>query len=81
MAETILDVRGLPPPEPLERVLDALGALGAGDRLRLLVDIEPRPLYPILGRCGLAHRTELGAVSGFEVTIWPRPASDADQPP
>ncbi len=72
MPETVLDVRGLPPPEPLERVLDALGALQPGDQLRLLIDIEPRPLYPMLARNDLAHRTERGAVAGYEVTIWPR---------
>jgi uncharacterized protein (DUF2249 family) len=72
MPETVLDVRGLPPPEPLEQLLDALGVLASGDRLRLLIDIEPRPLYPMLERNDLAHRTEPGPVSGYEVTIWPR---------
>lgn len=72
MPETVLDVRGLPPPEPLERVLDALGALQPGDHLRLLIDIEPRPLYAMLDRNDLAHRTERGPVSGYEVTIWAR---------
>jgi uncharacterized protein (DUF2249 family) len=73
MAESILDVRGLPPPEPLERVLAALTTLAPGDRLKLLIDIEPRPLYLMLDRNGLGHRTEPGAISGYEVTIWPMP--------
>jgi hypothetical protein len=72
MTETILDVRGLPAPEPLERVLAALATLMPGERLRLLIDIEPRPLYPMLERNGLGHRTEPGPDSGFAVTIWPR---------
>ena len=77
MNETILDVRGLPSPEPLERVLAALSNLMLGDRLKLLIDAEPRPLYSMLDRNDLGHRTEPGAVSGFEVTIWPRDAASA----
>jgi uncharacterized protein (DUF2249 family) len=77
MTETILDVRGLPAPEPLERVLTALSALMPGDRLRLLIDIEPRPLYLMLDRNDLCHHTEPGVGSGYAVTIWPRePASE-----
>jgi uncharacterized protein (DUF2249 family) len=76
MTETILDVRGLPAPEPLERVLSALSMLAPGDRLRLLIDVEPRPLYSMLDRNDLGHRTEPGAVSGYEVTIWPRDAAN-----
>ena len=72
ITETILDVRGLPAPEPLERVLAALATLMPGERLRLLIDIEPRPLYPMLERNGLGHRTEPGPGSGLAVTIWPR---------
>lgn len=72
MTETTLDVRGLPPPEPLERALAALGTLVPGDRLKLLIDIEPRPLYTMLERNDLGHRTAPGAGSGYEVTIWPR---------
>lgn len=53
-------------------MIDALGALQPGDHLRLLIDIEPRPLYAMLDRNDLAHRTERGPVSGYEVTIWPR---------
>ncbi len=72
MTETILDVRGLPPPEPLERVLAALATLMPGEQLRLLIDVEPRPLYPMLERNGLGHLTEPGPGAGYAVTIWPR---------
>lgn len=72
MTETILDVRGLSAPEPLERVLAALATLMPGERLRLLIDVEPRPLYPMLERNGLGHVTETGPGPGFTVTIWPR---------
>jgi uncharacterized protein (DUF2249 family) len=72
MTETILDLRGLRAPEPLERALTALATLRTGERLRLLIDVEPRPLYPMLDRNDLCHHAEPGMGSGYEVTIWPR---------
>ena len=72
MTETILDVRGLPSPEPLERVLTALSDADARRSPRLLIDVEPRPLYSMLDRNDLCHHTEPGTVSGYAVTIWPR---------
>ena len=77
MTETILDVRGLSAPEPLERVLAALATLMPGERLRLLIDVEPRPLYPMLERNGLGHLTEPGPGSGYVITIWPRASESA----
>lgn len=71
-----LDVRGLEPPEPLEKVLDALGALAAGDRLCMLIEREPRPLYRILSNNGFAYLTALLPGLLYEVTIW---RSDAPQ--
>jgi len=70
----ILDARGLEPPEPLGRVVDMIAGLREGDTLKLLIDQEPRLLYPILERSGYGHRTEEGLHSVFEVTIWPRAA-------
>ncbi len=43
-----LDVRGLPPPEPLEHCLEALADLLPGQRLCMLIDREPYPLYLLL---------------------------------
>ena len=65
-----LDVRGLEPPEPLEKVRDALERLPAGERLCMLIDREPRPLYRILANNGFTYST--AALPGFlyEVTIW-----------
>lgn len=56
-----LDVCGLEPPEPLERVLDALSLLKPGQRLRMLIDREPRPLYGILERNGFVYDVDLRA--------------------
>jgi uncharacterized protein (DUF2249 family) len=65
-----LDVRGLEPPEPLEKVLDALDRLPAGDRLCMLIEREPRPLYRILANNGFACTTTALPGFLFEVMIW-----------
>ncbi len=46
--EVFLDLRGLYPPEPMERVLDALAGLLAGQQIRMLIERQPHPLYRIL---------------------------------
>ena len=48
--EVFLDLRGMYPPEPMERVLDALAGLLAGQQIRMLIEREPHPLYRILER-------------------------------
>ena len=65
-----LDVRGLEPPQPMERVLDALSALPRSERLRMLIDREPHPLYPILEQRGYAHEATRLADGHYEVQIW-----------
>lgn len=72
-----LDARGLEPPEPLEKVLDALDRLLPGERLCMLIEREPRPLYRILANNGYAYKTDSGPGLPFEVTIWHAPALDA----
>ena len=52
LPEIYLDLRGLFAPEPMEKVLDALASLGAGQQLRLLIEREPHPLFRILERNG-----------------------------
>jgi uncharacterized protein (DUF2249 family) len=65
-----LDVRGLEPPEPMARVLEALDGMPCGERLCMLIEREPRPLYPILAQRGYAYRTLARPDLLFEVTIW-----------
>ncbi len=67
----VLDVRRLEPPEPLERILDALADLPAGESLRVLHRREPFPLYDLLRRMGYDWRTQ-GQDDRFEILIWPR---------
>jgi uncharacterized protein (DUF2249 family) len=71
MDEILLDVRGLMPPEPMERVLEALADLGPSQRLRMLIDREPRPLYRILERNGHSYEATARADGLFEILILP----------
>ena len=47
-----IDNRGLEPPEPMSRILKALGSLSDGDTLVVLMDREPVMLYGELERRG-----------------------------
>jgi len=68
--ELVLDVRGMEPPEPLERVLETVDRFVPGDRLKLIIDCRPVPLFRMLERNGFAYREEPGAESLYEITIW-----------
>jgi uncharacterized protein (DUF2249 family) len=68
--DRVLDVSALPPPEPLERVLDALSDLQSGDRLVVHLHRQPFPLYDILGRLGYGWRVE-GAEGDWRILIAP----------
>jgi len=68
--EIVLDVRGLEPPEPLVKVMDALETLPPGDRLRMVHNREPYPLYGILQEDGYQYRTETFADGRVEIVIW-----------
>lgn len=74
MNDTIdIDVCGLEPPEPMERVLDALSRLEKGQQLRMLIDREPKPLYRILGNNGYRWETEPnpdGRIGLLRIRIW-----------
>lgn len=65
-----LDIRGMEPPEPLERVLGTIADFVAGDTLRILSDFEPTPLYRILDRDGFRHHVEYGTAAPCEITVW-----------
>lgn len=63
-----LDNRGLLPPEPMMRILDALEHLGAGEVLEALNERDPVFLYPELQARGAAIHTEKSA-DGVRVLI------------
>jgi uncharacterized protein (DUF2249 family) len=54
----VIDVRGLEPPQPMVRVLEALDRLARGARLEVLHDRRPVFLYPQLEERGFAHETD-----------------------
>ena len=64
-----LDVCGLEPPEPLERVLEALSSLQPSQCLRMLIDREPRPLYAILERNHFSYEPHLRDDYLYEIYI------------
>jgi uncharacterized protein (DUF2249 family) len=70
--EVFLDVCGLYPPEPMERVLDALAALLKGQQIRMLIDREPHPLYRILDRNGYRYSTSEPEPGLYQILIQER---------
>lgn len=66
----MLDVRGLAPPEPMERVLSALDVLEPEGRLLMIIDRQPRPLYRILRNNGYEYLETLRPEGVFEILIW-----------
>lgn len=55
---TLLDLRALPAPAPMDRVLDTLDRLHGYGELHVLLAREPLSLYPILARMGYAWRAD-----------------------
>ena len=73
-AWTILDVRGLEPPEPMVHVLEALERLGPGERLEVRHERKPLFLYPQLDERGFAHETDEPEPGMVRILIWRRGA-------
>lgn len=73
-----LDVRGLPPCEPMERILAAIETLAPGQSLLATISREPRPLLPMLEQRGFVWRIERNDADCCELRIWHAPA---DAPP
>lgn len=73
-----LDLRGLPPPEPMEQILAAIGTLSAGVALLATTSREPRPLLPMLAERGCAWRIEHNEPGCCTLRIW---RADGPAPP
>jgi len=54
----VLDVRGLEPPGPMVRVLEAVERLGPGEEIEVLHERRPVFLYPQLEGRGFTHETD-----------------------
>jgi uncharacterized protein (DUF2249 family) len=71
MAEPLeLDNRGLGPPEPMIRILDALPTLGEGQELIARNDRDPIFLYPELKNRGFEYETSQLEDGSFRIRIW-----------
>lgn len=70
VAELLLDVRELEPPEPLRCVLAAAEQLAPGGRIRMLQRFEPFPLYGLLEQRGFNYRVEQPEIDRYEIVIW-----------
>jgi len=57
-ATTVLDVRGLEPPEPMVRILERLDTLAPGQRFVVFHERRPMLLYPQLDERGFLHDTD-----------------------
>jgi len=67
--EILIDAHGLEPPEPLEKVMQALALLRPGQAIRLLLPREPFPLYPILAAQGYGHATQMQTDGNYVILI------------
>ncbi len=66
--QSFLDVRGLPPPEPMQRALEAVEALAPGQTVQVLTDREPTLLWQELVRRSHTYTSEQNA-EGYRTTI------------
>ena len=63
-----LDVRGLAPPEPMQRALEKVEALEAGESVQVLTDREPTLLFQELERRHHSYVSET-CPEGYRTTI------------
>lgn len=66
-----VDARGLEPPEPMVRILEALARLAAGQELLARTDRRPLHLYPQLEARGYTGTTEEKSDGSFVTLIRP----------
>ncbi|TCV83263.1 DUF2249 domain-containing protein [Sulfurirhabdus autotrophica] len=67
--EIMLDVRGLEPPEPMVKIMDALDTLQPGEALCVAIHREPFPLYAMLDEQGYVHSTTWSEDGYYEIII------------
>lgn len=65
----ILDNRGLEPPNPMMRTLQALERLEKGQSLKIVNDRRPMFLYEQLDELGYKHTTEPNEDGSFTIEI------------
>ncbi|ASJ24373.1 DUF2249 domain-containing protein [Laribacter hongkongensis] len=66
------DLRHLPPPEPMEIILDEVEQMPAGEVRAWILPHHPVPLLPMLEREGVQYRFEL-VEGGGVILVLSRP--------
>lgn len=66
----VVDARGLEPPQPMMKILEALAGLGPGGELLALTDRPPRFLYAKLDDRGYRYSTEETKDGWCKTRIW-----------
>ncbi|MBE7500942.1 MAG: DUF2249 domain-containing protein [Verrucomicrobiales bacterium] len=64
-----VDTRGLEPPQPMVRILEALAVLPAGATLRARTDRRPLHLYPLIEERGWVAETQPEAEGSYVTSI------------
>ncbi|HRP23885.1 MAG TPA: DUF2249 domain-containing protein [Thauera sp.] len=64
-----VDARGLEPPEPFERAMEAIADLAPGGEFILLLDRMPQPLLRMLDRDGYRHDARFREDGAVEIRI------------
>lgn len=78
-SEILVDARDLEPPEPMEKAMQTLALLRAGQSIRLLLlRREPFPLYPLLAERGYRHHTRMKADGSYVILIQPADAAPGE---
>jgi len=65
----VIDARDLEPPEPFERVMEALSVLEPAGKIMLILNREPYPLYRVLQLNGYRHQSTRFPDGHFEIVI------------
>ena len=65
----VIDARDLEPPEPFERVMEALSVLEPAGKVMLILNREPYPLYRVLRLNGYHYQTTSFPDGHFEIVI------------
>lgn len=65
----VVDARGLEPPEPLEKAMEALADLSGGESLTVLLDRMPWPFLRILDRDGYTYEHQIRDDGVVEIGI------------
>ncbi len=68
-ADFVIDARGMEPPEPMVRTMEALDQLGPAQKLLVLLPREPYPLYRALELNGFSWQTVCRPDGTVEVLI------------